>query len=411
MNIKNINFGIKDGKLVEISQVPKGLDCGCICPSCGSKLIAKKGNKRKHHFSHYKVRECEGYLETVLHLTAKEILLNSREIVLPIYNVRDGDYSNDRSFSYRGVIAEKKVEDIIPDIQLEFNNGNKVFVEIRVTHEVDDIKLEKLRNIGISTLEIDLSTLKFEDEVFELKDLEKVILEENDLKKWVYDRQEKKNKAKRKKYLEDLRIAEERRKVKEKEEGERKRKYRMEEYHKGHSSGYLWLNEDESLGGYVFYEEKEYPVRFKETYSIKPNAPKYIMSCKAIGKIWDKRYGLGALWEKEDGKLNGHISIGAKKYIVVLAENKSKLQNKIYFSIKVKKISPVDLQQKKTTKTTSLKEQEKTSLSISEVINIDSNPQYGLCFICCQYTWQWYEFNKEKGRGCCKECADNLKNK
>lgn len=40
------------GKLVRIDQVPKGLSCNCYCPICKSPLIAKKGEKLHHHFSH-----------------------------------------------------------------------------------------------------------------------------------------------------------------------------------------------------------------------------------------------------------------------------------------------------------------------------------------------------------------------
>lgn len=40
------------GNLVTIDQVPKGLACECYCPECGNPLIAKKGDKVHHHFSH-----------------------------------------------------------------------------------------------------------------------------------------------------------------------------------------------------------------------------------------------------------------------------------------------------------------------------------------------------------------------
>lgn len=40
------------GKLATIDQVVKGLECDCFCPECGAQLIAKKGEKLQHHFSH-----------------------------------------------------------------------------------------------------------------------------------------------------------------------------------------------------------------------------------------------------------------------------------------------------------------------------------------------------------------------
>lgn len=45
-------YGIKDGNLVHISDVPRGLACACVCVDCGKPLLARKGNKRREHFAH-----------------------------------------------------------------------------------------------------------------------------------------------------------------------------------------------------------------------------------------------------------------------------------------------------------------------------------------------------------------------
>ncbi len=307
----NLNFGMKNGKLIDISQVPKGLECGCVCPSCGSKLVARKGEKRKHHFSHYQTRECEGYLETTLHLAAKEILLKNREIVFPMYDIEDGRYTNKKSFKYRNVVSEEKIEDIIPDIKLNFGNGNQVFVEIKVTHEVDDIKLEKLKRIGVSTLEIDLSTLEFEGDVLELNELEKIILQDTNFKRWVFDKNYKKNKSKHEEYLEDL-------EKKEIEKKESYRRYRFENQYKDNKIGVLWLKDHEDLSGYILYENKEFRVFFEKKYSTKKNSPTYIMNYEDKDGDWVEEYGKGAIWEKENNKLSGNICIDSKKYIVSL---------------------------------------------------------------------------------------------
>ena len=76
-------FGLKDGKILHISQVEQGLNCGCICPNCQHPLIARKGSKTTHHFAHYKGKECEKALETALHIAAKEILSRYKRIILP----------------------------------------------------------------------------------------------------------------------------------------------------------------------------------------------------------------------------------------------------------------------------------------------------------------------------------------
>ncbi|PSW28708.1 hypothetical protein C9J21_20385 [Photobacterium phosphoreum] len=39
---------------VDVDEVESGVLCQCICPSCRSKLIAKHGTKKVHHFAHLK---------------------------------------------------------------------------------------------------------------------------------------------------------------------------------------------------------------------------------------------------------------------------------------------------------------------------------------------------------------------
>ncbi|MGG6495635.1 UNVERIFIED_CONTAM: competence protein CoiA, partial [Bacteroidetes bacterium 56_B9] len=57
--------GGEKGHLVHVDDVPNGEACGCTCPKCGSKLIAKnKGQHNQHHFAHIGKRKCEGAVES-----------------------------------------------------------------------------------------------------------------------------------------------------------------------------------------------------------------------------------------------------------------------------------------------------------------------------------------------------------
>ncbi|HTB06139.1 MAG TPA: competence protein CoiA family protein [Bacteroidia bacterium] len=187
-------FGFKEGKLVEISQVERGLACGCNCPCCGTPLIARKGGKTIHHFAHDKSAECKGAYETMLHIAAKEILEKHKKIRLPavISSIGIGwdvhslyEIHRERYIHFDKVYLEKKLDDIVPDIILEVE-GRKLLVEIAVTHFIDEVKLKKIQKLNISTLEIDLSYLKGGPPIT-IQEIERALLNGLDCKKWKYN--------------------------------------------------------------------------------------------------------------------------------------------------------------------------------------------------------------------------------
>ncbi len=183
-----IPFGLKNGHLVHIDEVPKGLDCGCICPACNSPLVAKKGNKNIHHFSHHNAPECKEAVETTIHLLAKEIIKESEEILLPsafFYvgaNKSPWEISSRKIVKYIDVAIETKIGNIIPDIIL-FTNEGKLLVEIGVTHFVDSDKTAKIKNIGLSTIEIMLNDFS---EIFDKEKLRERILYQTKGKRWIF---------------------------------------------------------------------------------------------------------------------------------------------------------------------------------------------------------------------------------
>lgn len=48
----------RDGTIKGIEVVPSGLACECVCPQCGEKLVAKKGDGLAAHFAHYQAQDC-----------------------------------------------------------------------------------------------------------------------------------------------------------------------------------------------------------------------------------------------------------------------------------------------------------------------------------------------------------------
>ena len=152
----------ESGELAHVSEVRNGLKCACTCPVCDGSLVARQGKIKEHHFAHASGEECRHAAETALHLAAKDILAKRKEIVLPEVEVHLPDASRrsaiapQRRYAIESAEVERKTGSIIPDVIVEVS-GRQLLVEVTVTHGVDDDKLAKIRELGLSCLEIDLS--------------------------------------------------------------------------------------------------------------------------------------------------------------------------------------------------------------------------------------------------------------
>lgn len=189
-----LSFGIKHGVLTHVRDVASGAACGCNCPACGENLIAKKGSSRQHHFAYINNSECKYGVETSLHLAAKKILEQKMEISLPevevwFYSPRASFIlSSEKIYKLDKVVLEKRVGQIIPDV-LAYINGQPLLVEIRVTHKVSYEKARYLKELGLSTIEIDLSQVSRE---LEMKDIESLVIGSGAHKKWIFNADAKK---------------------------------------------------------------------------------------------------------------------------------------------------------------------------------------------------------------------------
>ena len=146
----------KDGKLIYIDETKNGLACECVCPGCKQPLVAKNnGKKNEHHFAHKsKDFDCEHGYQSALHYMAKDCFLELEYLTF---------LKNGVAVRYKidSVVLEQKVDDIIPDI-LVTCDGKRFIVEIYVTHAVDDEKKQKIKDLQISAVEIDLSRFHYE---------------------------------------------------------------------------------------------------------------------------------------------------------------------------------------------------------------------------------------------------------
>ena len=198
-------YGLRDSVVIHISKVEKGLACGCTCPGCGADLIARKGKVKQHHFAHASGADCDKGLETGIHLAAKDILAKREEIVLPAAEVKFSggkraiEVAPEGLYTVSNVRLESGIGGLIPDVLVDID-GQTLAIEIFVTHRVDEEKVEKLRQLDLSTIEIDLSAVARD---LDPPLLESIVVDECDRKHWLFHsevaQQEKVVRAKAKK--------------------------------------------------------------------------------------------------------------------------------------------------------------------------------------------------------------------
>lgn len=177
----SMEWGVRDGALLHISEVDSGEACDCHCIDCNAVLLARKGTLNAHHFAHKNNTPLKNCGETALHKAAKQCVANMGSIMLPEYHLEIG--TKDGAFMFNpislvemqisGVALEKPREGYIPDCTIHDPYMGLLDIEIMVTHKVDDEKVLKVRASGIEMIEIDLSRLL--NKRVELSELEDAI--------------------------------------------------------------------------------------------------------------------------------------------------------------------------------------------------------------------------------------------
>lgn len=181
-------FEVTSARIIHIDEAVRGKACNCICPNCKSPLLARKGPENVNHFAHEGDRICNGYLETLLHKTSKQIIKDANTIRLPslaLYTLNSNgrirkkytivdvssqfikyDHCDDEEYIRR--------EDVIIKPDLILKKGERpLIIEIVVTHPIDAKKADKIIKLGCSALEINLSWVGID---FEYKALRNMIL-------------------------------------------------------------------------------------------------------------------------------------------------------------------------------------------------------------------------------------------
>lgn len=186
MYLEKLIYALNGENLVCVEDVSSGLKCNCVCPACKQPLVAKKGKIKTHHFAHASLVDCQYGYETSLHLLAKDILKETKNFMLP--DVLFGRYypvviSKKTLIEIKNVQLEQYIKNVKPDIIIEDINGNKYCIEIFVTHAIDEEKLQKITEANLNTIEIDLSKI---NRLINRDELKEILLNDNNLKRWIY---------------------------------------------------------------------------------------------------------------------------------------------------------------------------------------------------------------------------------
>jgi len=183
------------GLLVHVDEVARGSACGCSCAACAAPVIARQGEVRGWHFAHTAGADCPGACESAIHLAAKEVVRRAGGITLPplvveqTYRRSDGVSTTAearREFGWTDfdrVQTEVQLDGLRPDV-LGHRRHDQWIVEIRVTHAVDTEKRERLANLGIAAIEVDLSALPRDNLDWQI--LEAAVVDATDNKTWLY---------------------------------------------------------------------------------------------------------------------------------------------------------------------------------------------------------------------------------
>lgn len=189
-----VPFGLRGGRLFEPLDVERGKDCNCTCPGCGAALIAKHApaGKVSPHFAHASGQGCGTGLESALHLAAKQLIADRKELYLPkleahVIRLGVNDHHVERKkllrpgglATLKDIRLEESLGAIRPDL-IVTTQSSEVLVEIARTSFVTPEKLGKIKMLGVPAIEFDVSSLTNLD----FKGLEAILFAPSDFAKW-----------------------------------------------------------------------------------------------------------------------------------------------------------------------------------------------------------------------------------
>ncbi len=171
-------------QIVNVKQVERGLACMCFCFECGEPVVARKGEKNEHHFSHLSNKEsCTIHAESILHKFAKQVIMEEKYLTLPA--LPDDEHNEEKTWQFDHLIAEQAIGSIRPDLVATIDD-EIMFIEVAVTSFIDADKTAFIRQLGIKTIEIDLREIIKQNMELPSTEAKDYILDCVSNKQWIF---------------------------------------------------------------------------------------------------------------------------------------------------------------------------------------------------------------------------------
>ena len=164
------------GKMVHVDDVPRGLACGCGCPCCHEKLLARHGDVKEHGFAHHSDNRGANlnicYM-VILYKLAEQIIQTRKKIHAPSYY---GIFKEkDIEFADVKIDGRYEREDKQPDVIATTKDNQQYIIEFTFDYKVQHKQALDYKNLNC--LEINLSNQTLES-------VEKFLLEDNTDRIW-----------------------------------------------------------------------------------------------------------------------------------------------------------------------------------------------------------------------------------
>lgn len=151
------------GELRHVDDVERGLACGCVCPACGQRLVARQGERNAHSFAH-RSGECRWAAEHVIAVLAQRALVERGMMALPPLLYADACRGTDAKLSDAHMLRVVAVELTersgrgAPDLLVTVRGGGRestFAVVLSLTHRATDPQLDALYGLSAGVAVVD----------------------------------------------------------------------------------------------------------------------------------------------------------------------------------------------------------------------------------------------------------------